>query len=275
MMEKIIIFLLMPLVIYAGRLQSQDNLSLVLLKGSATVKYGGSEHFDNIVQATRFILPQNSSVRISANSKALIYNENAKIEIGSQNEEEYNTLTLIESLKKANHGSVTGNFYRYLNHMYSTFKDNEESKGTVVGAVIRGVNDSIFLYSPPDSVKILSDTLELSWAGTSTKLNNKLVVINEISHDTIFNTIPKGNHVLLKSLSPGIYSWRYELIDSHKSELYEFRNIFIIPTISQKRILIEEVNNFEKEVSDFTPEVQHKLINDYFNYKEYYFHDIQ
>lgn len=260
--------------IFQGQAQTktQDVVFIVLLKGKATVKYSGSDQLVNLLEATRLILPLNASVIIPANSTAIVYNEKSKKEIGSLVEEKYKTISLIESLKKGKPGSMTTNFYRYMNSMYAQMKEKEESKGTVVGAVSRGFYDSLLEFSPADSALILSDTLELRWGSGSTRLMGNLVIISETKNETIYNNAPVGNHLLIRSLSPGFYSWNYDLVEKGKSKVYKYHNEFIIPSVDHKRIFISQVENFVKDINDLSPDVINKLRSDFITLNKFYFY---
>jgi hypothetical protein len=274
MTKKVRNMLFILLLIFFPQAQAQDVVFIVLIKGNASVKYSGSDQLVNLLEATRLLLPINTSVIIPAKSSAIVYNEKSKIELGSLVEEKYKTIYLIKSLKKEKTGSMTTNFYRYMNRMYAQMKEKEESKGTVVGAVSRGFNDSPPGFSPADSVIILSDTLELNWGSGSTRLRGNLVVINETTDDTVFNNVLEESHLLLRSLSSGQYSWNYDLVENGKSLVYKYHNIFIIPSTDQKRKLMSEYKNFMKEIIDLSPKVIHKLRNDFINRNQYYFYTI-
>jgi hypothetical protein len=271
MAKKVKIILPLSLFLLVFQIQAQDVVFIVLLKGNASVKYGGSDQLVNLFEACRLPLPLNTSIILPANSAAIVYNEISKIEIGSSVEEKYKTISLMESLKKSDHGSMTANFYRYMNSMYAQMKEKEESSGTVVGAVSRGSINSPLAFSPADSALILSDTLELRWGSGNTRLMGKLVIFSETKNEAIYNNAPLGNHLLVRSLTPGFYSWNYELAEKGKSKVYKYHNEFIIPTPDQKRICIDEVENFMKEISDLSPEVQKKLREDFLSQKRYYF----
>jgi hypothetical protein len=271
MAKKVMIMLFMSFFLFVFQVQSQDVVFIVLLKGKASVKYSGSDKLVNLLEAYRFPLPSNTSIVLPANSSAVVYNEKSKIEIGSSTEEKYKTISLIESLKKGEQRSITTNFYRYMNIMYAQMKEKEESKGTVVGAVSRGSNDTPVLFSPADSALILSDTLELRWGNASTRLMGNLVIISETKNEKIYNNAPAGDHLLIRSLTPGSYSWNYDLVEKGKSRVYKYHNEFIIPSVDQKRILISEVENFVKDISNLSPEVKYKLRSDFLTQKKYYF----
>jgi hypothetical protein len=274
MAKKVRIVILVSLLVLVLKAQAQDVVYIVLLKGNASVKYSGSDQLVSLLEACRLPLTLNTSIVLPANSSAIIYNETSKIEIGSSVEEKYKTISLIESLKKGEHSSMTTNFYRYMNSMYAQMKEKEESKGTVVGAVSRGFIDTPLGFSPADSALILSDTLELRWGSSSTTLMGNLVIISETKNETIYNNAPAGNRLLIRSLTPGFYSWNYDLVEKGKSKVYKYHNEFIIPSIDQKRISIGDVENFVKYISDLSPDVINKLRSDFLARNKYYYFSI-
>jgi hypothetical protein len=272
-MEKVRKIILLPLLILALNTQAQDSVFIVLIKGNACVKFNGSDKQRNLLENNRLLLSPYNSLVISANSSAIVYNEKSKIQIGSPSEEKYQTISIIESLKKEEAGSITRNFYKYMNRMYSQMKINEGSEGTVVGAVNRGQFDWMnLLFSPVDSALILSDTLELVWGNGANRLVGNLVIINETSKDLIYNSIPEGSRLLLRYLSPGRYSWRYGLVEKGKSKVINYHNEFFIPSVEQKQIFLSDYEDFIKEISDLGPEVKTQLISHYLSQNRYYFH---
>jgi hypothetical protein len=270
MAKKVRTILFVSLFIFAFQAKAQDIAFIVLLKGTASVKFTGSDQLVNLLEATRLPLPRITYILLPANSSALVYNEKSKLEIGSPVEETYKTISLIESLNKKKTNSITSNFYRYMNRMYVQMKEREESQGTVVGAVSRSLKDSPPGFSPTDSVIVLSDTLEFKW-GKRTSLRSNLILVNETSRDTVYNSYPKGDSLLLGSLSSGFYSWSYDLVDIEKSLLYKYRNVFIIPSASQKQKLLTGYENFINSVRDLGRELQLRLINDFLTINKYYF----
>jgi hypothetical protein len=270
MAKKVRGILFVSLLIFVIQVRTQDVGFIVLVKGSASVIYSGSDKPVDLREGTRLPLPLTTYIVLPANSSAIVYNEKSKIEIGSIVEEPYKTVSLIESLKKEKTSSMASNFYRYMNRMYAQMKQKEESQGTVVGAVSRGFMDSPPEYSPPDSVVVLSDAIELKWS-IGTRLISNLIVINETTADTVYNSLQDDDSLLLKSLSSGFYSWSYDLVEIGKSLMFKYRNIFIIPPTHQKRILMSEYENFINEVSDLSPAVQVKLRNEFITRNQYYF----
>jgi hypothetical protein len=270
MAKKVRTILFFLLFIFVFQAKAQDVAFIVLVRGNASVKFSGSDQFVNLLEATRLPLPRITYILLPANSSAIVYNEKSKFEIGSPVEETYKTVSLMESLNNRKTGSMTSNFYRYMNSMYVQMKEREESQGTVVGAVSRSFSESPPEFSPSDSVIVLSDTLEFKW-GTGTTLRSNLIIINETASDTVYNSFPEGDSLRLGSFASGLYSWSYDLVDIEKSLFYKYRNIFIIPSAAQKQKLMTEYKNFILAVSDLGQEVKLRLRNDFITQNKYYF----
>jgi hypothetical protein len=260
---------ILPILIITLQVQAQNGVFIVILKGNASLNLSGSEKSINLLESNRYLLPSGSSVIMMAKSSAIVYNEKAKIEIGSLLEEKYLTYSLIESLKKMENGSITSNFFKYMNRMYAQMKLQEESKGNVVGATSRAINVLIKpVFLPADSVIILSDTLELNWGNNA--ITGNLLVVNETAKDTVYNQAAKGNGLLLRSLPAGLYTWTYDLSVKSKSEVHKYHNTFIIPSKERKELLMRQFSEFVKDIKNLSPEVESKLRNAYFSTNKFY-----
>jgi hypothetical protein len=253
---------------------SQEKVSIVLLKGMAILQKSPSENI-KIGRAEKLIMPINSSIVLSPNSSAIVFNSKAKLEVGSNTEQKLSYSQINASLKKIKPSSLTTNFIIYLDKMYADVEDKNNSYGASIGAASRGIEDDALAYLPIDDTIILSDSLVLSFGSEKTKLTSNIVVTNTTTNEVVYNQKPEINEVKLNGLKPGNYSWEYKIDSNGKNISFKFT--FIIPLSIEKEAKLKEIANFKTNLNDcsksetcLSDSTKEVLLNDFLEKNKYY-----
>jgi hypothetical protein len=273
-MKKIKQKLVLLFVFVSISINAQENISIVVLKGMAFTQNSKTESI-KINRAKKMTIPTNSVVIFSKGTSAIIFNSNSKIEVESSNEKKLSYNEINTLLKKNKPSTLTKNFIAYLDKMYVDFEENNNSYGSSVGGVSRGIEDDALAYLPIDDTIILSDSLVLSFGSDETKLTSNIVVTNTTTNEVVYNEKPEINEVKFKGLKPGNYSWDYKIDSNGKS--ISFKNTFIIPSITAKDLKLKAIEDFKANLNDcsksetcLSDSTKELLLNDFLEKNKYY-----
>jgi hypothetical protein len=124
-----------------------------------------------------------------------------------------------------------------------------------VGSTSRGADEN-WEYLPNDGFKALENTVYLKVNENTNKLSTDIKLYRLGDNDTLFLKVldlSKG----VKLEKPGEYHWKY----TAKAGIYD--NNFIIPSTDDQKQLKETFDNFKNSISNFTPEMQEQLLQEY------------
>ena len=124
-----------------------------------------------------------------------------------------------------------------------------------VGSTSRGADEN-WEYLPNDGFKALENTVYLKVNQNTNKLSTDIKLYRQGDNDTLFlkvSDLPKG----IKLDKSGEYHWKY----TAKAGIYD--NNFIVPSIDEQKQLKETFDNYKNSISNFSPEMQEQLIQEY------------
>jgi hypothetical protein len=248
-MKKIKQKLVLLFVFVSISINAQENISIVVLRGMAFTQNSKTESI-KINRAKKMTIPTNSVVIFSKGTSAIIFNSNSKIEVESSNEKKLSYNEINTLLKKNKPSTLTKNFIAYLDKMYVDFEENNNSYGSSVGGVSRGIEDDALAYLPVDDTIILSDSLVLSFGSYETKLTSNIVVTNTTTNEVVYNEKPEINKVILNGLKPGNYTWSYKFEYNGRKYTTQPPNIFIIQNDVQKSNILKDIEDFKANLND-------------------------
>jgi hypothetical protein len=246
-MNKIKFTLLACLILLSSTVIGQEKFSIVVLKGMAILQKNTNENI-KIGRSKKIMIPEHSSIILSPNSSAIVFNSKVKLEVGSSTEQKLSYSQINVSLKKISPSSLTSNFINYLDKMYADVEEKNSSYGAAIGGPSRGIEDENLSYFPADETIILSDSLKLSFGSEATKLTSNIVITNTTTNEVVYNEKPEINEVKLNWLKPGNYSWKYKIYSN--GENISFKNTFIIPTNLEKRAILKDIQDFKANIND-------------------------
>ncbi len=269
-MIKNLVLMVFAVTVFHFTVFPQDGLSLILLKGEATMKTKNNNPLA-LVKALKVALPQNTVVSLSAGASALVFNTEKRIEIGGAEPVSLTTDAITTQLQNVKTNSATVKFFKFLNKMYTDKISRDESAGSTVGAAPRGVKELEFTYSPDDSSIIISDTVRLSWRSDRYyRLIQNLLVVNTSRRDTIFNVDPALSAIFLSNLKEGEYHWS-SMIKKNDGIILEMNNIFYVPSESERNTLKNDLKQFRELISSYTIDTRTWLMDEYIKQNKIYF----
>ncbi len=273
-MNKIKFTLVAFLILLSSTVIGQEKISIVVLKGMAILQKNTNENI-KIGRSKKIMIPDYSSIILSPNSSAIVFNSKVKLEVGSSIEQKLSYTQINVSLKKIKPSSLTTNFINYLDKMYADVEEKNSSYGSAIGAASRGIEDDNPTYSPDDETIILSDTLVLLFGSEVTKLTSNIVVTNTTTNEVVYDVEPEINEVKLNGLKPGNYSWEYKINSNGKN--ISFKNTFIIPTSTEKISKLKVIEDFNANLNDCSKSqtclsdgAKELLLNDFLEKNKYY-----
>jgi hypothetical protein len=275
-MNKVKQKLVLLFVFISISINAQENISIVVLKGMAFTQNSKTESI-KINRAKKMTIPTNSVVIFSKGTSAIIFNSNSKIEVESSNEKKLSYNEINTLLKKNKPSTLTKNFIAYLDKMYVDFEENNNSYGSSVGGVSRGIEDDALVYLPVDDSIILSDSLVLSFGSNETKLTSNIAVTNTNTNEVVYNEKPEINEVKLNGLKPGHYTWTYKFEYNGSKFTNQPPNTFIIPTSLEKASILKDIEDFKVNLNDcsksetcLSDSTKELLLNDFLEKNKYY-----
>ena len=199
------IILTLIVIIFVQSVKAQKTMNLILIRGKASLKYLNSKDSVSLESYKIATIDANSVLYLSPHSEVIAYSSKKMIALGEKGKIRFTINNINTNLYGSSNSSISSNFISYLGKLYDKYKEHINSKGRTYGGVSRGIGDTIFL--PFSSSIILEDSVILRWDESSAKLQSNLLVINVTTNDTIYNSKPLENNILLKGLSPGTYNW--------------------------------------------------------------------
>jgi hypothetical protein len=235
--------------------------------------YNGTVKFNNnrtLSLNFRYTVKGVDQVNFMKNSRSIIFMFSPfryfEIEPGSGDES-----MNIEGIKKKMQNEKVQNknsFMAYLSslHVYSSLQS--VSKGAVLAGV-KGVEEGGQKageekqdpFQPVDSLKLLSGTINLAWQLDNYVFGSKLLVINQLTNDTVYNKpATQRGQATIAMIKEGTYHW---FIYSSLEKKKHVNRVIIKPGTVETKRLLDEIESLKQQVSSFGEELQALLLEDY------------
>ena len=231
--------ILISLLICSNLIFAKKNITIVVLKGKATIEAQQTKNY--VLRTQKAEIPLNAMVKLVPNSSIIIYDTKSKLDLVNSLDISYTYNQLNVMLSKVKPGSLSSSFIDYLDKMYISIEKNNNSFGATIGAVSRGTESENLSFYPPDEIVILNDSFELIIGDSNTILKSNITITNDSSQSMISIDAIK-NKANIKNLKPGHYTWKYQLKSLEGLLLME--NTFVVPDTKLKVDKLKMVNDF-------------------------------
>lgn len=216
----------------------------------------------------RYALDRGMSVVFDIGSSAVLFSKDKYFSVEKVSiKTTYNYIDFVNRFNTKMAEKNTFNSYLQKTHFFST-EVKESSKGAVVGGLkgidnnngklVRDINETIF---PQDSGKVLTNTVHLKWEVAGKTFGTMLIVVNNLSHDTIYNKVASNKGELdIVFEKEGVYSWfLFSKLENKKS----INRVIIKPSFTEKSRIQKELEDFKAQITNFDEELQQLLLDDY------------
>lgn len=221
-----------------------------------------------LVPNFRYAIPTgNATVSFDKDSKSIVFMGDKHFVV----EPDYNLPHNYAFLKNAIQqiaAQPKNSFLAYLSktHLYNSSLQ-ESAKGAAKGGV-KGIDngnmklnekeDRVF---PMDSAILLSNTIRLTWPADAKVYGMKLIVINTITKDTLYNEpAPAKLQIDKKIDTEGTYNWfLYSKLENKKT----IDRVFIKPDAKMANKLKDNLAQFKNSIASLSEELQALVLEDY------------
>jgi hypothetical protein len=230
--------------LFSGNSILCQNVQLYVKKGTALVN-------GRLVKAGQVSkIDKADELDVSPKSLAFILNENKIAELASGKNYKFKDL---EGLTKSKEG--------YSKAFISVLTNQDYRQKDQSGISLRNTPETeLWGFMPPDSFFVLAEKFNFHAGRKGCHFLSKI----HVEGPSIKDSIPSADvnfEYSLKDLAPGEYSWTYQLACEGLTK--SFKNVFSIPTQSERKVLIDKLNKFKGLLNGFSIEMQNQLTEEY------------
>ncbi len=230
---------------------AQQSLNLLVYKGKVTISGQGVCGFRKVYRIAGAV-----SVTADANSFAVVYTDDER-HMGEINTAGSWTCQVLVSRLRSIPVFKGMGFWEYLRAF------GKKSASTKVGSVPGGIRahdgESDTAIFPWDGALLLSDNLTLQWPMSPPGNIGSLTIQTDNEEELTSIAEPRSGRFPLATLSPGVYIWNI----TQKDGTLSFEYTFEVPTDNIKKECLQQIAQFQSEITPFSPPLQAMLLQDY------------